>query len=70
MGQGALDSRGAEEALDQRGIHPMAKIASPPLFIEGNPYIWRKPPIATKTLLPRRGRNFSRSTPWTRGLRP
>jgi hypothetical protein len=29
----------------------MTKIASPPLYIERKPYFWRKPSIATKTLL-------------------
>jgi hypothetical protein len=43
-------SRDTQEPLDQRGIHPTVNIASPPLYIEGKPYLWRKPPIATKII--------------------
>lgn len=50
-GESSEGSRGAQEPLDQRGINPMAKIASPPLYIEGKPVFWRHPSIVTKILL-------------------
>lgn len=48
-GESYEGSRGAHEPLDQRGIHPMAKIASPPLYIERNPLFWSIHPLWRKS---------------------
>jgi hypothetical protein len=42
---------GSQKPFDQRGVNPIAKIASPPLYIEGKPLFRRVPSIVTKILL-------------------